>query len=82
MVLGNHDCSGLIPGSGGAPSRGDREVLYATLLPHVRPVPAASAARLTVDVYTVDVATRRVTLAHQTHSTGPVAPAAWAAAHT
>ncbi|MFE4019163.1 metallophosphoesterase [Streptomyces sp. NPDC059101] len=30
MVLGNHDCSGLIPGSGGDPSRGDREVLYAT----------------------------------------------------
>ncbi|SOE09926.1 Calcineurin-like phosphoesterase [Streptomyces sp. 2323.1] len=29
MVLGNHDCSGLIPGSGGAPSRGDREVAYA-----------------------------------------------------
>ncbi|MBB5934773.1 metallophosphoesterase [Streptomyces zagrosensis] len=30
MVLGNHDCSGLIPGSGGDPSRGDREVAYAT----------------------------------------------------
>ncbi|MGW7022027.1 metallophosphoesterase [Streptomyces decoyicus] len=30
MVLGNHDCSGLIPGSGGDPSRGDREVSYAT----------------------------------------------------
>ncbi|MFG2888794.1 metallophosphoesterase [Streptomyces sp. NPDC048248] len=29
MVLGNHDCSGLIPGSGGDPSRGDREVAYA-----------------------------------------------------
>ncbi|MFI7096341.1 metallophosphoesterase [Streptomyces lydicus] len=29
MVLGNHDCSGLIPGSGGDPSRGDREVSYA-----------------------------------------------------
>ncbi|MFI7099015.1 metallophosphoesterase [Streptomyces sp. NPDC050161] len=29
MVLGNHDCSGLIPGSGGDPSRGDREVGYA-----------------------------------------------------
>ncbi|WP_079074922.1 metallophosphoesterase [Streptomyces atriruber] len=29
MVLGNHDCSGLIPGSGGDPSRGDREVTYA-----------------------------------------------------
>ncbi|MEC4017896.1 metallophosphoesterase [Streptomyces sp. H27-D2] len=28
MVLGNHDCSGLIPGSGGNPSRGDREVAY------------------------------------------------------
>ncbi|MFC6066100.1 metallophosphoesterase [Streptomyces ochraceiscleroticus] len=30
MVLGNHDCSGLIPGSGGDPARGDREVAYAT----------------------------------------------------
>ncbi|WP_419992474.1 metallophosphoesterase [Streptomyces boninensis] len=30
MVLGNHDCSGLIPGTGGDPSRGDREVAYAT----------------------------------------------------
>lgn len=30
MVLGNHDCSGLIPGSGGDPGRGDREVAYAT----------------------------------------------------
>ncbi|MFC0601148.1 metallophosphoesterase [Streptomyces palmae] len=30
MVLGNHDCSGLIPGSGGNPARGDREVAYAT----------------------------------------------------
>ncbi|WP_053698754.1 metallophosphoesterase [Streptomyces sp. NRRL F-5755] len=29
MVLGNHDCSGLVPGSGGDPSRGDREVAYA-----------------------------------------------------
>ncbi|UKY53880.1 metallophosphoesterase [Streptomyces inhibens] len=29
MLLGNHDCSGLIPGSGGDPSRGDREVAYA-----------------------------------------------------
>ncbi len=29
MVLGNHDCSGIIPGSGGNPSRGDREVTYA-----------------------------------------------------
>ncbi|GHA15794.1 hypothetical protein GCM10010329_43540 [Streptomyces spiroverticillatus] len=29
MVLGNHDCSGLLPGSGGDPSRGDREVSYA-----------------------------------------------------
>ncbi|MEU4797959.1 metallophosphoesterase [Streptomyces sp. NPDC023327] len=29
MVLGNHDCSGLIPGSGGDPARGDREVSYA-----------------------------------------------------
>ncbi|WP_223778272.1 metallophosphoesterase [Streptomyces sp. 135] len=29
MALGNHDCSGLIPGSGGDPSRGDREVSYA-----------------------------------------------------
>lgn len=33
MVLGNHDCSGLIPGSGGAPSRGDREVSYAATSP-------------------------------------------------
>lgn len=33
MVLGNHDCSGLIPGSGGDPSRGDREVAYATTSP-------------------------------------------------
>ncbi|MER7987044.1 hypothetical protein ABTY53_15850 [Streptomyces noursei] len=40
----------------------------------------ASAARLTVDVHTVDVATRRATLAHRTHSTRPVAPAARAAA--
>ncbi|MGW8376985.1 metallophosphoesterase [Streptomyces sp. ODS28] len=29
MLLGNHDCSGLIPGTGGDPSRGDREVAYA-----------------------------------------------------
>ncbi|MFH8404096.1 metallophosphoesterase [Streptomyces sp. NPDC018019] len=29
MVLGNHDCSGLVPGSGGDPARGDREVAYA-----------------------------------------------------
>ena len=28
MILGNHDTSGLIPGSGGAPSRGDHEVAY------------------------------------------------------
>ncbi|MCP2259296.1 Calcineurin-like phosphoesterase [Streptoalloteichus tenebrarius] len=28
MVLGNHDCSGIIPGSGGRPSRGDHEVAY------------------------------------------------------
>ncbi|GGM44939.1 hypothetical protein GCM10012275_14940 [Longimycelium tulufanense] len=28
MVLGNHDCSGFIPGSGGQPSRGDHEVVY------------------------------------------------------
>ncbi|MEU8953236.1 metallophosphoesterase [Streptomyces sp. NPDC048518] len=33
MVLGNHDCSGLIPGSGGDPSRGDREVAYAAASP-------------------------------------------------
>lgn len=33
MVLGNHDCSGLIPGSGGDPSRGDREVSYAASSP-------------------------------------------------
>lgn len=33
MVLGNHDCSGLIPGSGGDPSRGDREVSYAATSP-------------------------------------------------
>ncbi|MEU1158629.1 metallophosphoesterase [Streptomyces sp. NPDC005918] len=33
MVLGNHDCSGLIPGSGGDPSRGDREVAYAATSP-------------------------------------------------
>ncbi|MFC8128894.1 metallophosphoesterase [Streptomyces sp. NPDC057302] len=33
MVLGNHDCSGLIPGSGGDPSRGDREVSYASSSP-------------------------------------------------
>ncbi|QKW10272.1 metallophosphoesterase [Streptomyces sp. NA04227] len=33
MVLGNHDCSGLIPGSGGDPSRGDREVAYARTSP-------------------------------------------------
>lgn len=33
MVLGNHDCSGLIPGSGGDPSRGDREVAYAASSP-------------------------------------------------
>ncbi|MFI7006501.1 metallophosphoesterase [Streptomyces sp. NPDC050145] len=28
MVLGNHDTSGIIPGSGGRPSRGDHEVAY------------------------------------------------------
>ncbi|RZS41232.1 calcineurin-like phosphoesterase family protein [Herbihabitans rhizosphaerae] len=28
MVLGNHDCSGIIPGSGGWPRRGDHEVEY------------------------------------------------------
>ncbi|MEU4966644.1 metallophosphoesterase [Streptomyces smyrnaeus] len=28
MVLGNHDTSGIIPGSGGWPSRGDHEVAY------------------------------------------------------
>ncbi|SHG76757.1 metallophosphoesterase [Streptoalloteichus hindustanus] len=28
MVLGNHDCSGIIPGSGGRPARGDHEVAY------------------------------------------------------
>lgn len=28
MVLGNHDCSGLIPGSGGYPARGDYQVAY------------------------------------------------------
>ncbi|MFD8635960.1 metallophosphoesterase [Streptomyces sp. NPDC059533] len=33
MVLGNHDCSGIIPGSGGDPSRGDREVAYAAVSP-------------------------------------------------
>lgn len=33
MVLGNHDCSGLIPGSGGDPARGDREVAYAATSP-------------------------------------------------
>ncbi|MFE5594578.1 metallophosphoesterase [Streptomyces sp. NPDC056549] len=33
MVLGNHDCSGIIPGSGGDPSRGDREVDYAATSP-------------------------------------------------
>ncbi|WP_378733202.1 metallophosphoesterase [Nocardia brasiliensis] len=28
MVLGNHDCSGIFPGSGGDPSKGDHEVAY------------------------------------------------------
>ncbi|CAL9597504.1 hypothetical protein SUDANB19_05347 [Streptomyces sp. enrichment culture] len=28
MVLGNHDTSGIIPGSGGRPSRGDHEIAY------------------------------------------------------
>ncbi|MEU7137902.1 metallophosphoesterase [Nocardia sp. NPDC046473] len=28
MVLGNHDCSGTFPGSGGNPSKGDHEVAY------------------------------------------------------
>ncbi|MFG1791112.1 metallophosphoesterase [Nocardia sp. NPDC049149] len=28
MVLGNHDCSGIFPGSGGNPSKGDYEVGY------------------------------------------------------
>ncbi|MFF5446489.1 metallophosphoesterase [Streptomyces sp. NPDC012888] len=33
MVLGNHDCSGLIPGSGGRPARGDHEVAYSARSP-------------------------------------------------
>lgn len=33
MVLGNHDCSGLILGSGGMPERGDFEVAYAATSP-------------------------------------------------
>ncbi|MFI1918275.1 metallophosphoesterase [Nocardia sp. NPDC020380] len=28
MVLGNHDCSGIFPGSGGNPSKGDHQVAY------------------------------------------------------
>ncbi|MFJ6695260.1 metallophosphoesterase [Streptomyces sp. NPDC091272] len=61
MVLGNHDCSGLLPGSGGDPARGDREVSYARNSPrwympdryYTAAVPAADTAPV-VEFFALD----------------------------
>ncbi|WP_369217278.1 metallophosphoesterase, partial [Streptomyces flavofungini] len=62
MVLGNHDCSGLIPGSGGDPSRGDREVAYARNSPrwympgryYSVPLPSAGEGAPLVEFFAID----------------------------
>ncbi|WP_251077163.1 metallophosphoesterase, partial [Streptomyces benahoarensis] len=82
MVLGNHDCSGLLPGSGGDPSRGDP----LEDRPGPPPVPEQRQARQRRIVrrlheralhqrrppQTVDVATRKATRAHRIRTTTPV----------
>ncbi|MFE7120120.1 metallophosphoesterase [Streptomyces sp. NPDC057654] len=62
MVLGNHDCSGIIPGSGGNPSRGDREVTYAAssrrwYMParyYSVPIPAGGCGAPLVEFFALD----------------------------
>ncbi|MEV0265630.1 metallophosphoesterase [Streptomyces sp. NPDC050617] len=62
MVLGNHDCSGIIPGSGGDPSRGDREVTYAAssrrwYMParyYSVPIPAGGSGPPLVEFFALD----------------------------
>ncbi|WP_405746524.1 hypothetical protein OG422_26845 [Streptomyces sp. NBC_01525] len=82
MVPGNHDCSGLLPGSGGDPSRGDP----LEDRPGPPPVPEQRQARQRRTVrrlheralhqrrppQTVDVATRKATRAHRIRTTTPV----------